>query len=61
MTLSTNLDNVFLCIGAKLGQYWGNKNKKPSTTRIESYIVETAGVEPASKGPDTHLSTCVVY
>ncbi len=23
--------------------------------------VETAGVEPASKGPDTHLSTCVVY
>jgi len=28
---------------------------------VESYIVETAGVEPASKGPDTHLSTCVVY
>ncbi len=48
-------------LGAKPGQYWGNKNKKPTTTWVADSIVETAGVEPASKGPDTHLSTCVVY
>lgn len=48
-------------LGAKLGQYWGNKNKKPLTTRVKGYIVETAGFEPASRGPDTDLSTCVVY
>ena len=23
--------------------------------------METAGFEPASRGPDTNLSTCVVY
>lgn len=25
------------------------------------YVVETAGFEPASKSPDTNVSTCVVY
>ncbi|EUN37171.1 hypothetical protein AS94_08670 [Staphylococcus aureus subsp. aureus 300-169] len=37
------------------------KNKKPTTTKVADYIMETAGFEPASRGPDTHLSTCVVY
>ena len=37
------------------------KNKKPTTTRVTGYIMETAGFEPASRGPDTNLSTCVVY
>jgi len=27
---------------------------------VESYVVETAGVEPASRDPDTNVSTCVV-
>ncbi len=48
-----------------LGHIWGNicalENKKPTTTRVIGYIVETAGFEPASKGPDTNVSTCVVY
>ncbi len=56
-----SLHGVFLLLGAKLGQYWGDKNKKPLTTRVKGYIVETAGFEPASRGPDTNLSTCVVY
>ncbi len=43
-----------------LWQYWGNENKKPITTEVIGYIVETAGFEPASKGPDTNVSTCVV-
>ena len=46
---------------ATVGQYWGNKNKKPTTTWVAGYIMETAGFEPASRGPDTNLSTCVVY
>ena len=35
--------------------------KKPSTVVVESSDMETAGFEPASRGPDTNLSTCVVY
>ncbi len=46
---------------AILWQYCGNKNKKPTTTKVAGSIVETAGFEPASRGPDTNLSTCVVY
>ena len=46
---------------AHLWQYCGNKNKNPTTTMVIGYVVETAGFEPASRGPDTHLSTCVVY
>ncbi|EPP69568.1 hypothetical protein M458_08875, partial [Staphylococcus epidermidis Scl22] len=34
---------------------------KPTTTWVAGYIMETAGFEPASRGPDTNLSTCVVY
>ncbi len=48
-------------LGAKLGQYWGNKNKKPTTTWVEGSNMETAGFEPASRGSDTSTSTCVVY
>lgn len=44
---------------------WGTicalKNKKPITTWVIGYIVEAAGFEPASRGPDTNVSTCVVY
>lgn len=57
----SKIERLFLCIVAYLWQYCGNKNKKPTTTRVIGYIVETAGFEPASRGPDTHLSTCVVY
>ena len=59
--LRPNYRTFFLCVGAFLGQYWGNKNKKPTTTVVAGYIMETAGFEPASRGPDTNLSTCVVY
>ena len=38
-----------------------HQNKKPTTTWVAGYIMETAGFEPASRGPDTNLSTCVVY
>lgn len=34
---------------------------KPITAMVIGYIVEAAGFEPASKGPDTNVSTCVVY
>ena len=37
------------------------QNKKPTTTWVAGLIMETAGFEPASRGPDTNLSTCVVY
>ena len=43
---------------------WGNTmatKQKPTTTWVAGYIMETAGFEPASRGPDTNLSTCVVY
>ncbi|WP_227490088.1 hypothetical protein, partial [Staphylococcus haemolyticus] len=30
---------------AILGQYCGNKNKKPTTTKVIGYIMETAGVD----------------
>lgn len=46
---------------AYLWQYCGNKNKKPTTAWVAGLIMETAGFEPASRGPDTNLSTCVVY
>lgn len=35
--------------------------KKPSTVMVEGFLVETAGVEPASRDPDTNVSTCVVW
>ena len=47
-----------------LGHIWGNigaTKQKPTNTRVVGYIMETAGFEPASRGPDTNLSTCVVY
>ena len=52
---------VFFYVVAHLWQYCGNKNKKPATNRVTSFKMETAGFEPASRGPDTNLSTCVVY
>ena len=42
--LPTPIGGVFLCAGAYLGQYWGNKNKKPTTTWVAGLIMETAGV-----------------
>ena len=50
----------FFITVTNLWQYWGVKNKKPITTRVIGYIMETAGVEPASRDPDTNVSTCVV-
>ena len=46
------------------GHIWGKigaTKQKPTTTWVADYIMETAGFEPASRGPDTNLSTCVVY
>ena len=49
-----------MCWGI-FGAILGQQNKKPTTTWVAGLIMETAGFEPASRGPDTHLSTCVVY
>lgn len=56
-----SLNRVFFFIRAYLELYWGYKNKKLVTNRVTSYEMEAAGFEPASRGPDTNLSTCVVY
>ena len=37
------------------------KYKKGLATMAKPFDMETAGFEPASRGPDTDLSTCVVY
>ena len=44
MTAALLQGGGFYMSGALSGQYWGNKNKKPSTTRVKSYYMETAGV-----------------
>lgn len=52
---------VFLCTVHFLCTICAPENKKPTTAMVIGCIVETAGFEPASKGPDTNVSTCVVY
>ena len=37
------------------------KYKKGLAIVAKPFDMETAGFEPASRGPDTDLSTCVVY
>ena len=49
---------VLLCCGTSVAKLW--QQTKPKPQRVIGYM-ETAGFEPASRGPDTHLSTCVVY
>ena len=39
----------------------GQRKQKPTTTWVGSAIYGDGGFEPASRGPDTNLSTCVVY
>ena len=58
--IASNYRALFMCWGIS-GAILGQQNQKPITKRVTGYIVETAGFEPASRGPDTHLSTCVVY
>lgn len=52
---------VFFMYCALSVHFLCTQNKKPTTTWVAGFIMETAGFEPASRGPDTHLSTCVVY
>ena len=37
------------------------KIKAHNHSGLRGYIMETAGFEPRPEGPDTNLSTCVVY
>ncbi len=49
-----------MCCGTSVAILWQRK-QKAHNHMVAGYIMETAGFEPASRGPDTNLSTCVVY
>ena len=56
----SKIERLFMYCGISVAILW-QQNKKPTTTWVAGYIMETAGFEPASRGPDTNFSTCVVY
>lgn len=56
------VDGDFLSfVSISVAYLWQQKLKSLQPQWLKAVCMETAGFEPASKDPDTNLSTCVVY